>query len=347
MDLNDALARWATAQAAVFQQLAEDLEASSELDLGEEGVPEGLGSRQKLVYGILSQATDDGLPTSQIAFKMKYEVPNTYLTLQSLARSGLAELVAGSKPQRWRLSPKVRGSAGPYILAAQRVLAGEWATYGDLSIAVRGDDQGARAVGRAAATLPDFPKSPPHPQSGWGHPSGLARRRRRRSRSVSRATSGRRGPLRARGTRRPQQAGGMGRDQVPAARSRRSGSSRPGTVGSDLRRVGEPLEPQRVGLEDDRLAPDADHRSRQPLEGLLVARLDKGAYCIEVLGEEARASRVRDGLEGRPPRRQDGHLARDPVVRGHGLAAPRLPERLARVTPDRPRVCPGQVRRMP
>ena len=37
---------------------------------------------------------------------------------------------------------------------------GEWTTYGDVSVAVRGDMAGARAVGRAAATLPQFPN--PH-----------------------------------------------------------------------------------------------------------------------------------------------------------------------------------------
>lgn len=160
MDTPEAFAKWAASQAAAYQQLAEDLQAQPTLGPIDEGVPEGLGSRQKLVFGILSKAPDDGIPTSQIAADMHYEVPNTYLTLQSLARSGYVEMVPGSKPQRWRLHPRHRGSAGPYLLAAQQVRSGEWATYGDLSIAVRGDDQGARAVGRAAATLPDFPN--PH-----------------------------------------------------------------------------------------------------------------------------------------------------------------------------------------
>ncbi len=126
----------------------------------DDGAPRGLGSRQELVYKILLAATDDGMPTSAIAAAMQYEVPNTYLTLQSLVRLGIAELIPGSKPQRWRLHPRQRGTAGPYLLAGQQVRSGEWATYGDLSIAVRGGDKGARAVGRAAATLPDFPN--PH-----------------------------------------------------------------------------------------------------------------------------------------------------------------------------------------
>lgn len=157
LDTREALARWATGQAATYQQLTQDLQLSAALPASEDGVPDGLGSRQAIVYRILAGAPDEGLPTSQIAAEMDYEVPNTYLTLQSLTRAGVVELVPGSKPQRWRLHAKQRGSAGPYLLAAQQVRGGEWATYGDLSIAVRGDDKGARAVGRAAAMLPAFP----------------------------------------------------------------------------------------------------------------------------------------------------------------------------------------------
>jgi alkylated DNA nucleotide flippase Atl1 len=40
------------------------------------------------------------------------------------------------------------------------VRKGEWTTYGDVSLAVRGDTRAARAVGRAAAKLPHFPN--PH-----------------------------------------------------------------------------------------------------------------------------------------------------------------------------------------
>jgi alkylated DNA nucleotide flippase Atl1 len=36
---------------------------------------------------------------------------------------------------------------------ASRVRQGEWTTYGDISIAVRGDTKAARGVGRAAAAL--------------------------------------------------------------------------------------------------------------------------------------------------------------------------------------------------
>jgi alkylated DNA nucleotide flippase Atl1 len=43
---------------------------------------------------------------------------------------------------------------------ASFVEAGEWTTYGDVGIAVRGDTFAARTVGRAAATPADFPN--PH-----------------------------------------------------------------------------------------------------------------------------------------------------------------------------------------
>jgi alkylated DNA nucleotide flippase Atl1 len=40
---------------------------------------------------------------------------------------------------------------------ASRVREGEWTTYGDISIAVRGDTKAARGVGQAAAALDAFP----------------------------------------------------------------------------------------------------------------------------------------------------------------------------------------------
>jgi alkylated DNA nucleotide flippase Atl1 len=42
---------------------------------------------------------------------------------------------------------------------ARVVRSGEWTTYGDISAAVRGDVRWARAVGRAAATLDEFPNA--------------------------------------------------------------------------------------------------------------------------------------------------------------------------------------------
>lgn len=120
--------------------------------------PEGLGSRQHKVYSILAEAKEDGLTTGAIAKAMEYEVPNTYLTLQSLMRNGLVELISGSRPQRWRLRRRRSDVAARYLRAASEVRHGEWATYGDIAIAVTGKDDGAIAVGRLASTTgSEFP----------------------------------------------------------------------------------------------------------------------------------------------------------------------------------------------
>lgn len=106
------------------------------------------------------QGVPRGLPDGDIATEIGYEVPNTHSTLQALERAGLVELVPASSPQRWRLAPRYRATAGVFMRVASRVREGEWTTYGDISIAVRGDTKAARGVGRAAAAVPGFP----HPE---------------------------------------------------------------------------------------------------------------------------------------------------------------------------------------
>jgi alkylated DNA nucleotide flippase Atl1 len=157
--ISEALAKFLTRLAAAAQELAEELHGAPELVPDDDrGAPSGLGSRQAQTFAVLAGAPDEGLSTAEIAKAMNgYDVPNAYLTLRRLEQMDIAELIPGSKPQRWRLHPKHRSNAGPYLLAAQQVRQGEWTTYGEISIAVKGDIQGARAVGRAAATLPDFP----------------------------------------------------------------------------------------------------------------------------------------------------------------------------------------------
>jgi alkylated DNA nucleotide flippase Atl1 len=163
MDTTDALAKFFATLSTAAAELAADLREHPELeDVPEETDPTaGLGPRQREIYAILQEAGDGGIVTSEIAKRMGgYDVPNAYLALRRLESLGLAELVPGAKPQRWRLRERARGNAGPYLLAAQQVGPGEWATYGDIAIAVKGSDNAARAVGRAAATLPNFPN--PH-----------------------------------------------------------------------------------------------------------------------------------------------------------------------------------------
>jgi alkylated DNA nucleotide flippase Atl1 len=88
------------------------------------------------------------------------DAANTHTALQALGKRGVLEHLADERPARWRLVPALRGVSDPYLAMAGHVRAGEWTTYGDISIAVRGDTKAARAVGRAAATIAHFPN--PH-----------------------------------------------------------------------------------------------------------------------------------------------------------------------------------------
>jgi alkylated DNA nucleotide flippase Atl1 len=160
----EALARFARGLARLLESLAEDLvagAAESELELQEAplliGEGRRLGSRQRAILELTGLSDDSGMKTSEIADAIHYEVPNTYMTLRALAGSGLLEQIPGVSPQRWRLAPRYRATAAPYVQIAAHVHRGEWTTYGDISIAHRGDARAARAVGRAAATLPSFP----------------------------------------------------------------------------------------------------------------------------------------------------------------------------------------------
>lgn len=146
---------------------ADEASAALEAATGPDALPEepadpaeqNLGTRQRQIVKVPQLGTEDGAKTADIAAAIGYEVPNTYSTLQALARQGVVELIPDRHPQTWRLAARYRpsGSALPYLDVARLVRRGEWTTYGDVSIAVRGDTMGARAVGRAAALLPQFP----------------------------------------------------------------------------------------------------------------------------------------------------------------------------------------------
>jgi alkylated DNA nucleotide flippase Atl1 len=145
---------------------AADIEAAtaaipdSAADEQVELVPEGRGQRQKQILDLPQLAGEAGMKTADIAGAIAYEVPNTHSTMQTLQRNGLVELVPGVTPQTWRLAQRYRTNAPVFKRLASRVRAGEWTTYGDISIAVRGDTKAARGVGRAAAAIEDFP----HPE---------------------------------------------------------------------------------------------------------------------------------------------------------------------------------------
>jgi alkylated DNA nucleotide flippase Atl1 len=168
---DDAVVKLVSGAIGLLEQFVRDYTAEATLDDAEPDLA-GLGPRQRQAYDILIGGPDQGMKTAEIASAMGgYDTANAYLTLKSLVNRTLAELIPGSTPQRWR-AVRSRGSSAPYLVAAQLVRAGEWTTYGDVSIAVRGDDHAARAVGRAAATLPDFPHPERILQAGGVVPEG-------------------------------------------------------------------------------------------------------------------------------------------------------------------------------
>jgi alkylated DNA nucleotide flippase Atl1 len=101
-----------------------------------------------------------------------YDTANGHVALRSLESRGVIEEVPGERPIRWRLAGRYRATADPYLAIAEQVRQGEWTTYGDISVAVRGDTNGARAVGRAAAMLEHFPNPHRVLQSGGRIPPG-------------------------------------------------------------------------------------------------------------------------------------------------------------------------------
>lgn len=135
--------------------------ASSAVVLTEDTVlPKGRGARQQQILELPNLGDEGGLKTAEIASLIDYEIPNTHSTLQALERAGLVELVPRTTPQCWRLTPRYRTTSAVFRRIASRIRTSEWASYGDISIAIRNDTAAARAIGRIAATDPDFP----HPE---------------------------------------------------------------------------------------------------------------------------------------------------------------------------------------
>ncbi|GGK96048.1 MGMT family protein [Mangrovihabitans endophyticus] len=159
-----ALAKFARAQAALFGDLAAELEAAAQVPNltadGDVEVPTGRGQRQQQILAVPGLATEDGMKSADVALAIDYDGPNTHTSLQALQKAGLVELVPGVTPQRWRLAPRYRTTSVVFMRMASRLRDGEWTTYGDISIAVRGDTKAARGVGQAAAALANFP----HPE---------------------------------------------------------------------------------------------------------------------------------------------------------------------------------------
>lgn len=119
----------------------------------------GLGKRQQEIAELTGLNEDKGMRANEIASEIAYDNANTHTALKALKDRGVVEeiRVGTGEPPRWRLSPPYRGTSDPYVRMAGFTRPGEWTTYGDISIAVRGDMSAARAVGRAAAKLAYFP----------------------------------------------------------------------------------------------------------------------------------------------------------------------------------------------
>jgi alkylated DNA nucleotide flippase Atl1 len=183
MSTEEALGRFLREVAGAAVRLADELSLRTTPEAEKVRLPEEdhpLGTRQKQIVALQALRTDEGVKTSDIARQLgDNDVPNTYTSLQALARAGIVENVPGRQPQHWRLTPTYRGNSSPYLDVAAQIRPGEWATYGDVAIAAGKDIKAARAVGRAAATLEEFPN--PHRllpvtgkvPEGWGILAGL------------------------------------------------------------------------------------------------------------------------------------------------------------------------------
>jgi alkylated DNA nucleotide flippase Atl1 len=160
----DAESRLARSVAAALVAFADELDAARpEEDLRTPSdIPvldqeHSLGKRQRQIVNLSGLTTESGMRTAEIATEIEYQVPNTYSTLQALTLQGIVEQVPGKEPQHWRLARRYRPNSEAFMRMAGRVRRGEWTTYGDISIAVLGNHNAARGVGRAAATIPEFP----------------------------------------------------------------------------------------------------------------------------------------------------------------------------------------------
>lgn len=115
-----AYARYLRAVGEAHLALARELEALSPAD----GSPQplralNLGSLQQAVVEILNEADEAGLSPREITRALKRgDEPNVRTTLDSLRRKGVAELVPGGGPQRWRLADTYRGWLEPTVTPA-------------------------------------------------------------------------------------------------------------------------------------------------------------------------------------------------------------------------------------
>ena len=155
---------------AALERFAESLGGGQHLDeiVAEAPRPADehtLGRRQLQIVELPDLASEDGMKTADVAAAIDYELPNTYSALQALVRNQVVEQVPGREPQHWRLVRRYRATSRAFARAAELIQRGEWATAGDVSIAVRGDIAAARSVAAAGLSHRIVPEGPPPAES--------------------------------------------------------------------------------------------------------------------------------------------------------------------------------------
>ncbi|MCL5110515.1 MAG: hypothetical protein M1401_16945 [Chloroflexi bacterium] len=111
MDNNIALARFLRRLAEMANQLATEVEeqarsTAQSAELPGQARPEMLvrGGRQRAIVALPELRDEEGMKTADIARALGYsDVPNVHISLRTLERRGLVELVPNRVPQRWRL----------------------------------------------------------------------------------------------------------------------------------------------------------------------------------------------------------------------------------------------------
>lgn len=157
-----AVVQFLRAQARALDELADALDSGSPIPVASAvaGLPILRGARQSQVVDLPGLDTESGMKTAAIANSIAYSAPNTYAMLRSLQAAGIVEKVAGSVVNRWRLAPRYRDRTAVFLAVAALLRHGEWTTYGDISLAARGNLQATGLVKQAATTRADFP----HPE---------------------------------------------------------------------------------------------------------------------------------------------------------------------------------------
>jgi hypothetical protein len=109
-----ALARFLRTVGAAALELARDLENASP-DRGRRTLDDaGLGSLQRQVAEAPGMDTEEGVSPRQIAGHLdRSDEPNIRTALTAMQKRGVAEMVPGMKPQRWRLALPYRSALSP------------------------------------------------------------------------------------------------------------------------------------------------------------------------------------------------------------------------------------------